>query len=232
MAVVRFIPHPVVPSSTRYTNFGNWLHENFFDHLCSYCLTKHSSLNIDHYEPQKYAPDKIDNPDNLLLACQKCNGAGGKSDYHPLHSTRRRLPKDRTGHLVLDVRTDNFGELFALDASSGQLRVKPGPTAARAAWNAVTLLNLDLDYLNQYRGRLLEKLLLCEKLIIRLGKQPKKEEPETEACLHILTKELAEQWLFFFAFYIDVSPQLAKRIAHHRPAFCLNSPHSQTELSD
>ena len=65
--------------------------------LCSYCLIQHESLEVEHYEPKDYAPEKIDDPGNLLLACRRCNGPGGKGDYHPQHKVRRRLPHDRTG---------------------------------------------------------------------------------------------------------------------------------------
>src|SRR5688500_20104085 len=91
----------------------------------------------------------------------------GKWDYHPQYATRRRLPHDHTGFLVLNVRRDNLGALLELEAS-GALRVRQGPHAEWVAWN-ILLLKLDMDFLVSHRQRLLERLTLYERLVLHLS---------------------------------------------------------------
>lgn len=116
----------------------------FYLDICSYCLQQYrSSLSIDHYVPRSFATDRIDDPTNLLLSCNTCGRQ--KSDYHPNHTARRRLPHDRTGFLVLDLRREDSSQMFRVRAE-GSLELHPElgePERERAAWN-VALLRLEM----------------------------------------------------------------------------------------
>jgi hypothetical protein len=209
MARIALSAPPDLPATTSYRQYKNWLLDNFFKNLCSYCLMQHESLEIDHYEPKEYAPGRIDDPTNLLLACRRCNGPAGKWDYHPQYTARKRLPRDQTGFFVLDVRRDNLGELFIPDVS-GELKVQRGPHAERATWN-ILLLKLDVDFLVSHRKRLLEKLALCERLVLQLNRTADKQE-QIETILSVLVADLAEHLLFFHALDISISSALRVRL--------------------
>lgn len=91
MPVVRMTAPPVLRRrSGKYEYFREWLLDNFYSRLCSYCLIQYDDLHIDHYEPREYSPHRVNDPSNLLLACPKCNGRAGKSDYHPKFLSRER----------------------------------------------------------------------------------------------------------------------------------------------
>jgi len=205
MARIELSEPPQFPDRGSYSRYKDWLLGNFFKNLCSYCLIQHESLEVEHYEPKDYAPEKIDDPGNLLLACRRCNGPGGKGDYHPQHKVRRRLPHDRTGFSVLDVRHENFAELFEL-ASSGELKPLQGPHSKRTAWNIV-LLKLDIDFLVGRRKRILEIHNLCEQLLISRGRTIE-EQAKIERVLAVLIRDLAEQFLLLRALDVSVSPAL------------------------
>jgi hypothetical protein len=209
MARIEFREPPRLGAGANYSRYKSWLLDIFFKNLCSYCLIQHESLDVEHYEPKDYAPEKIHHPDNLLLACRRCNGPGGKGDYHPQHRARRRLPHDRTGFFVLDVRNENFAELFKLD-SSGELKPREGMHAKRAAWNIV-LLKLDIDFLVSRRQRILEKLSLCEQLLLNRGRTIE-EQAKIERLIDVLVRDLGEQFLLLHAFNVEISPALHARI--------------------
>jgi len=214
MARIELSTPPPLAAETPYPQYKNWLLDNFFQNLCSYCLIQHESLEVAHYEPQQYAPERANDPTNLLLACRRCNGPAGKWDYHPQYVARQRLLHDQTGFLVLDVRHDNLGELFNLDAS-GVLRVRQGPHAERAAWN-ILLLKLDIDFLVSHRKRLVEKLGLCERLLLQLGRVADKQ-MQIESVLAVLIPDLAEHFLLLHALDISVSPGLWARLLKALP---------------
>lgn len=211
MAKVELTPAPWHPAGTRYEAFKPWLLENFFQDLCSYCLQQYATLSVEHYEPQKYAESRINDPTNLLLGCANCQPK--KSDYHPLHTGRRRLPRDTTGFRVLDVRNDDLNEWCEV-LPSGELRARGGSTQARAVWNAATLLRLDLY--DQGRKRLLHKLAVTEKLLEALNTGAKQRTPHDEAVLDVLVGELAERLVFFDAFGLAASDALRTLLEERR----------------
>jgi hypothetical protein len=182
-----------------YHLYKPWLLHNFYSQICAYCITRHQALDVDHYEPRAYAPGRADDPTNLVLACRNCNGPAGKSDYHPLHTRRRRLRNDRSGHHVLDVRTDNLGALFDI-LQDGRIVPREGPAKGRAAWNAA-LLALDCPFFVSTRARLLEKVRICEML---LAARPSLTGRDIDV-LSVLAADLADQWLFFAVFEVAVS---------------------------
>jgi len=161
-----------------YRDYKPWLLEHFFDHVCAYCLLRDLGAEVEHYEPTSYAPDRRDDPTNLLLSCGNCNGPGGKSDYHPDHGGRRRKPHDTTGYRVLDIREDDFAEMMALRVD-GQLEPR-GADADRAAWN-IALLKLDL--LDDERAKLLRLAEAAE-----LALEPTDDDAEAAKLTMLLTK--------------------------------------------
>jgi hypothetical protein len=208
MARLRITEPPKLAPGSSYGKYKPWLLDNFHRNICSYCLTQHRALEIDHYEPTAFAPQRENDPSNLLLACRFCNR--NKSDYHPLHGARHRDRNETHGFLVIDVRAEDYAEFYALDEASGELRAKPGAQQDRAAWNAY-LLGLDHDNLARVRGRLLEKLALCEALM----EYPDDDETVRETC-RVLLRDCSENYLLFEAFDIGMSEHLRGAIREHR----------------
>jgi hypothetical protein len=194
---------PVLGSNAKYSDYRGWLLDNFRCHICSYCLQQYRHvLQIDHYIPHSFDPTLEHDPHNLLLSCQTCGRQ--KSDYHPAHAKRRRLPLDRTGFTVIDVRREDFAQMFVLE-SDGSLTLHPRAAhRERVAWN-VALLRLDL-YMAE-RARLLEKLRLVEDL----RALPELSELESES-LDILERDLAERLPMMRAFDLPRSPGLRARL--------------------
>src|SRR5258708_17816104 len=219
MARLELSGPPAFRGRVDYSKYKPWLLENFFDNLCSYCLVQHGALQVDHYEPNQYAPARAHDPANLLLACGNCNGPAGKSDYHPSHSSRKRLPADTTGYHALDVRSESLGQLYEIDPSSGTLRPKPGPLSERAAWNASRLFKLDLPFLNDHRAMLLDIVQTSERLLTEIDRRAGETIcVQLSSCLDILARHLAKQYLMLRAFDISVSPALLERLSQIRPA--------------
>ena len=210
MAAVRLSKPPRLPAHAHYSLYRDWLLNNFYDHLCSYCLLQHESLEIEHVEPVQYAPNRKNDPSNLLLACRRCNG--GKSDYHPLLGSRRTRTQDRTGFSVLDVRRDDFTDLYEI-TQDGRLQPKPGQHYERAIWN-VLLLKLDIKFVADKRAECLRILHACEGLIGKGG-------DKSEDLLKVLVPLCAKQGLLLHVFGISVSAALQSRLAEyterHRP---------------
>lgn len=161
MAVLSLSEPPVLGQSAKYSDYKDWLLGNFYYYLCSYCLLNNADVQVEHYEPVRYASGREHDPTNLLLACPTCNGNGGKGDYHPKHTKRRRKPHDQTGHLVADVRADDFGRMFHIVGATGNIGPASGPQLERSAWN-IALLKLDLPYRDEARKHLCDALAASE----------------------------------------------------------------------
>ncbi len=195
-----------------YPAYRPWLLDGFYARFCAYCVVHSPVIHIDHYEPRGYAPHRVDDPRNLLLACAACNGRGGKGDYHPLHRARTRVPQDASGHYVLDVRRDDLGRMYEV-LPSGRLRARPGATEDRASWN-IALLNLDLPAYELTRSEYLETLEAAELLVSELDERG--EPAYRTRCEHVLdtlVRYLARRRLFFEVFDVEMSEGLAARIA-------------------
>lgn len=122
MARLKLSPPPTFKSKkARYDRYRPWLRANFLQRSCGYCLVALIAGPIDHYEPQEFRADRVNDPTNLILACPSCNGS--KLDYHPNHATRRCGKNGR--FLVIDVRNEDYSEFFSLEAD-GTLLAKPG----------------------------------------------------------------------------------------------------------
>lgn len=203
MARLEFTKAPTGLSGKPYSYYRDWLEVNFYKELCSYCLLNFpSSLHIEHFEPQKYAPRRINDPANLLLGCPWCNS--GKQDYHPNHRTRRRLRTDASGHNVIDIREDDFGELFEL-RHNGTLLARNGAQKDRAKFNLIRLLRHDTPKYVNYRKKCLEYADACECLIGDPSNA-------SQNALNILVEECAERYLFFQAFNVPISDKLKELI--------------------
>lgn len=202
---------PTIAGRPKYHDYKGWLLAHFYDHHCSYCLTRNDAVQVDHYEPQKHAPGRIDDPTNLLLSCPICNGASCKSDYHPDHAERRRLKSDSSGHLVLDVRADDVAEMFALDEKGG-IDARDGDHKDRAQWNIV-LLKLDLTPRNEGRREAIDLLQACERLVARAVAETGSQRADTDGILSRLLPHVRRCRTFYRVFGITLSPDLSARLA-------------------
>jgi hypothetical protein len=203
---------PDLGVDAEYKAYKDWLLDNYYDHLCSYCLLRDDDAEVDHYEPRGYAPDRVHDPKNLLLACARCNGAGGKSDYHPRHADRWKKRHDTSGHMVIDSRVDDFALLYEIQPN-GAIDAKPGISRDRAAWN-IALLKLDLGTADRSRREILGLLQACELAVghIEAGNQPE----QYERMLVELLPQLAGYRLFLRTFGVVISTNLEARLATAR----------------
>lgn len=211
MATIELGRPPTLGADAKYEEYRPWLDRAFYLQICAYCLLRNPQLHIDHYEPQKYAPSRLHDPRNLLLGCQACNGRGGKSDYHPNHSTRTRLPGDSTGHLVIDVRVDDFAKLFEVSCE-GEICARPGTSQARAEWNIV-LLNLQRKVYDTLRKENLETLDAAEKVASCLESgRAGDTQAVLEELLAKMVTHIARNRPFFDALGIAITPGLRARV--------------------
>ncbi len=190
---------------------------HFYDHLCAYCLIRTDGIQVEHYVPKSFAPQRKDDPTNLLVACSRCNGSGCKADYHPDYVGRRYHRGDTTGHYVIDLRVDDFAALFAVDEEGG-LRARPGESCDRAQWNIV-LLKLDSELLGSRRKELLELRDLCEFAQAAIGRASSAAEAERlELMLEKILATLARHLLFFEVYGLAIGEDVAKAAMERRDA--------------
>lgn len=218
MPTIDFGEPPFLGDDAVYTDYRPWLERVLYLRTCAYCVLRHIHLHTDHFEPRGYAAARIHDPTNLVLGCEGCNGRGGKSDYHPGHAGRTRLPRDASGFSVVDIRADDFAELFVV-RENGAIRARPGVHAERASWNIV-LLNLAREAYDTVREENLETLSTAERVIRRLNTargNPKKLGALRE-ILDTHVRDLARTLLFFDAFGIPMSPELRSRVEAARAA--------------
>lgn len=200
---------PDLGPNAKYGHYKEWLQQHFYRNLCAYCLLQHETLQVDHYEPQAWATDRCHDPTNLLIGCGRCNGRSGKSDYHPNHAQRTRCPRDTSGHLVIDVRVDDFANMFAI-AADGVISAKTGPQADRAAWNAALLC---LDRCDTARREFLDLLNACESALVAYREaQSPDEAAKFEGFLTTLLPQLAARKLFFDVYGLPISAELRARL--------------------
>jgi len=216
MAKLRFTDPPESLEGKRYSFYRDWLNINFYEQLCSYCLLQFKAcLEIEHYEPQSYAPELRDDPANLLLGCPKCNN--GKLDYHPEHGSRRRLPisKENRGFSVIDIREEDFSDLFELEID-GELKAKHNSNRERVKFNIVDLLRLNAPSHKKMRARCIKYVNACEAILSKGSIEKEDEQP-----LNVLIELCAERHLFYRAFDITLSDVLTtlidKYLAENKP---------------
>lgn len=176
--------------------------------MCSYCLLQYpDSSQIEHFEPQDYAEGRVNDPTNLLLGCTRCNG--GKGDYHPEHLDRRRLPLPihAHGYSVIDIRAENFSELFEIQNNGA---IYPNSTTTqreRVKFNILTLLKLNGKSTKKRRIESQEILSVCKQLIAS-GER----DVETKYLIDFFVKLCAKNYLFYKAFDISISETLQSLI--------------------
>ena len=213
---------PPAPERGGYAQYRPWLDYWFYRFVCAYCGLHDASHAIDHYEPQKYAPGRVDDPTNLLLGCGKCNGRGGKSDYHPLHARRTRLPHDRSGFHVVDPRSESPAALFRVE-ENGQITARAGAQEDRAIRNIV-LLKLNQHQRPARRRELMDLADACERLVGAAARG----DQDAAVILQRLLPHLARRLLFFHLHDLPMSPVLLERaeaLRHGlRSAECAFSP--------
>jgi hypothetical protein len=203
-----FAEHPKTLEGKPYRYFRDWLECNFYKELCSFCLIQHKrSLQIEHYEPQSFKPERINDPLNLLLACPKCNS--GKRDYHPENHSRQREPTENRGFSVIDIREEDFASLYFIN-KQGEITPKQGIGKERAKFNA-TLLRLDIPSSNESRKNIMDYVEACEDLV-------GEESQSSKNALKTFVRLCAEQYLFIRAFDISISSELRKLIEDYLEA--------------
>ena len=207
MTTIEFGDSPSLKSNASYTKYREWLEAIFYFKTCAYCLLQHLHLHVDHYEPQKYAPSRINDPTNLLPACSGCNGPGGKSDYHPNHAKRNRLKNHKSGHALIDVRNDDLSKFYEAD-DNGALKIVKGPNSARAEWN-YTLLDLGRSAYGEARGEYMETLRTAEQTSQALQRRLSRADTAgLNASLKVSVDYLAKRYRFFEALEVVISPAL------------------------
>lgn len=210
MAKIELGPAPTLDDGAVYGEYLPWLLHEFYWNTCAYCLCHHVSLAIDHFVPTTFDPTRANDPDNLLPSCTGCNRA--KSDYHPDHDARRRLPRDATGFLPIDVRVEDLATFFELKPS-GELKAHNPDTIERATWHAVTLFHLTFDSWRKVRSELYEMLSVAGSL--RRRAIP---DEERAAPLGALVDYLARRWLLLHALDVPVDAELREMIVERRAA--------------
>lgn len=211
MPPVALGPWPLLGPKAKFPQYREWLLEHFFYNLCSYCLLQSDSLEVDHYVPKSYDPSLTDAPSNLLLACSSCNGSSGKWDYHPKHAARKRCKDHVAGYQVIDVRCEDFADMFSVD-ESGEIRGREGSKEQdRANWN-IGLLGLDRRA--SARRDTMRMLRACERGVAALD-DPNRVglRDVVEPMLNDLLPQLRQRALFFRVFGLRMSSALEKRLA-------------------
>ena len=110
------------------------------------------------------------------------------------------MPNETGGHSVIDIREDDFADLFQLN-KTGAILPKSGPQKDRAMFNITRLLRLDIPKYVEYRKRCFDYVVACENLIGDKNEQ-------SQEALKILVTECAERYLFFKAFNVQLSSGL------------------------
>lgn len=101
-----------------YANYGTYHHEILEDckYRCVYCDVKleeigGEGMHLDHFKPQKHFPKLENDPNNLVLACAKCNQL--KSHWWPgnkLHGFIDPFDKEKLNYFQVDEK----GKLVAI----------------------------------------------------------------------------------------------------------------------
>ncbi len=199
-----------------YLDYLPWLKENFFRDFCAYCFITQTSLQVDHHEPQKMSPNKINNPGNLLPICSACNSRGGKSDYH--HKNQKRTKGKDLKFQVINIRKDDFAKLFNI-SSTGEITPKPGRNHERSLQNII-LLKLDRPTLTNYRKRYidyLEALTLLSSQMRGRGKSAQ----QAKAAFNKLLPHLVDTALFFYVYDLKLNRVVQRATKGFKKAACI-----------
>lgn len=143
-----------VPTNLDYTEYKAFLRRDFW-HSCAYCTLSEAEaqavrFTIDHYEPKEARRDLINAYDNLMYACDVCNGR--KGDRCPPVSARE------DGHRFFrpdqDLRSEHF--------ERNEIWLKKKSNVGHYTIEALDLNRAALRRVRELRARLSE----CDQYII------------------------------------------------------------------
>ena len=124
-----------------YRSYRPWLRDDF-EYRCVYCLSREtwtkrvSGFDLDHFVPQKLAPEKATDYSNLVYACSQCNQAKSSG----------QLPSPESDAFGKHLTVEDDGSIKALDPK-GEI--------------IIAALRLDNDSNNRYRSLILRILRLA-----------------------------------------------------------------------
>ena len=180
------LSEPPALSGAKYADYRDWLHTEFFRHVCCYCcLDSSDGTEIEHVIPRSYAPSLIHDSLNLLLICSKCN------------------------NLKRDPRSDDYSTLFSLDASWDCISGKND----RAKWN-ILLFDYHLrENLSEKRRIYLELAKCLDAFLHTTGSPPVSSHPWARVTCDTLAQY---GYLFLITFEIEMSPALRELLLARR----------------
>ena len=217
MSKIDFTTPYLVGSANRYASYRSWLENNLHPNVCAYCLMPSaSSLPIEHYSPKSYEPQKINDPENLLLGCADCNGPGCKWDYHPHYLKRTCRSNDTSGHLIHNIRYEDLGLLFAWDHRNSRLVARKGRHTNRAIW-LMTVFDFKNREIEALVRKVIQLLAATESLLEIRGRS--KNDRTARSVIPALIDQLTPFLVMLEALGFRVSVSLHRRLmSQTRPA--------------
>jgi hypothetical protein len=142
-----------VPAGKGYAEYRPYLRYDFF-YSCAYCMMTEAEacairFTIDHYEPRKARPELEHEYENLMYACDPCNGR--KGDRCPPPEARA------VGYRFFRPDEDSFADHFYLTG----LRIESKTQVGEYSINALDLNRQTLRRLRGIRRRLAD----CDSLV-------------------------------------------------------------------
>lgn len=198
-------PPVLIPRS--HTDYAPWLQHRCYDTACAYCAEVAQGKQVDHVVPVSHDDGGKLDPKNLLPACDTCNGAGGKWDYHPLNSNRRKLRADTTGFLPLDPRVDDYALLYEIDPD-GTLQPLAGGKHDRAKWNRDVLFRLNRRKLVRWRHQSMQLIEAAERLVVAVTEASESERSDVMQNRDTIITEVARRLLLVELFDVHLSRAL------------------------
>ena len=174
---------------------------------------------IDHIEPQSSAPDRVDDPSNLLPSCSTCNGPGGKWDYHPNNAKRRRFPK--VAESIVNAGSHDYAILFQLDAigsirarheTHGLMQGSDVSKPSRLSGFAIELFHLNRAALQQQR-RDLKRVLTAGQIAFEKAQQG---DTTCRTLFEQLLPTLVRNLSYYQAFDFDFSTELRETLERQK----------------
>ena len=157
-------------------------------HRCVYCDARLNEIggegmHLDHFRPQKHFPELESTPENLVLACSRCNYL--KSDWWP-----EKTGNSNNGqHGFIDPFDKDKSSYFEVD-SKGEILAKKAPSGY-----VIDLLSLNRpSRMNIRRRRILvhRARLVVDEIIRELSDLPKQAPEVIQERMPILTAALLE----------------------------------------
>jgi uncharacterized protein (TIGR02646 family) len=191
--------------------------KKIYNEKCAYCESKveHiATLEVEHYRPKAKVDNEVNHYgyywlgyewSNLLLACPKCNGKGGKGNKFPIDGVRTFTDSIRLPHksplfnekpLLLNPELDNPREHFIFDEYG---KIEGISVRGR---RTIKICKLDRKELNiERRKEIIEKIMIQIKRLI-LAFESKESMPK-ETFIFMLKKifqELEERQNSYYSY--------------------------------